>query len=126
MLGTFLVFLPERRNMRKKNNKKNNPNKKKPRIYVNNNHKDRLFIKLFGSPENKDSMLSLYNALNDTEYSDVDALELYTIEDVIFLGMKNDIGYILDGYLSLWEHQSTKNPNMPLRGFLYHAKMYEK
>ena len=109
--------------MRKKNNKKN---KKKQRVYVNNHHKDRLFIRLFGSPENKAGMLSLYNALNDTEYSDVNALELYTIEDVIFLGMKNDVGYILDGYLSLWEHQSTKNPNMPLRGFLYHAKMYEK
>ena len=109
--------------MRKKNNKKN---KKKQRVHVNNHHKDRLFIKLFGSPENKANMLSLYNALNDTEYSDVNALELYTIEDVIFLGMKNDVGYILDGYLSLWGHQSTKNPNMPLRGFLYHAKMYEK
>ena len=109
--------------MSKKNSKKN---KKKQRVYVNNHHKDRLFIRLFGSPENKASMLSLYNALNDTAYSDVNALELYTIEDVIFLGMKNDVGYILDGYLSLWEHQSTKNPNMPLRGFLYHAKMYEK
>ena len=109
--------------MSKKNSKKN---KKKLRVHVNNHHKDRLFIKLFGSPENKANMLSLYNALNDTEYSDVNALELYTIEDVIFLGMKNDVGYILDGYLSLWEHQSTKNPNMPLRGFLYHAKMYEK
>ena len=109
--------------MSKKNSKKN---KKKQRVHVNNHHKDRLFIKLFGSPENKANMLSLYNALNDTEYSDVNALELYTIEDVIFLGMKNDVGYILDGYLSLWEHQSTKNPNMPLRGFLYHAKMYEK
>ena len=101
-------------------------NKRKRKIHVNKKHKDRLFIKLFGSPENKASMLSLYNALNDTEYSDVNALELYTIEDVIFLGMKNDVGYILDGYMSLWEHQSTKNPNMPLRGFLYHAKMYEK
>ena len=109
--------------MSKKNSKKN---KKKQTVHVNNHHKDRLFIKLFGSPENKAGMLSLYNALNDTEYSDVNALELYTIEDVIFLGMKNDVGYILDGYLSLWEHQSTKNPNMPLRGFLYHAKMYEK
>ena len=71
-------------------------------------------------------MLSLYNALNGTEYDDVDALELFTIEDVIYLGMKNDVGYLLDSYMVLHEQQSTYNPNMPLRGLLYHAKMYEK
>ena len=112
--------------MRKKDNEKNDEIQKSQEVYVNDNHKDRLFIKLFGAEENKAGMLSLYNALNDTEYSDVNELELYTIEDVIFLGMKNDVGFILDDYLSLWEHQSTKNPNMPLRGFMYHAKMYEK
>ena len=93
---------------------------------INRNHKDRLFIKLFGSPENRGNMLSLYNALNGTAYEDAEALELYTLDDVIYLGMKNDVGYLLDSYMVLYEQQSTYNPNMPLRGLFYHAKMYEK
>ena len=109
--------------MSKKNNKKN---KKNRNVNINRKYKDRLFIKLFGSQENKANMLSLYNALSGTEHEDEDALELYTIEDVIYLGMKNDIGYLLDSYMVLHEQQSTYNPNMPLRGLLYHAKMYEK
>ena len=115
--------------MRKKNAGKAKKDKKIKRIrktVVNRNHKDRLFVKLFGSPENKANMLSLYNALNGTEYEDVNALELYTIEDVVFMGMKNDVGYLLDSYMVLQEQQSSYNPNMPLRGLLYHAKMYEK
>jgi len=117
--------------MRKKNNKrlanqKTAKAKKNHGRMINHNHKDRLFIKLFGSPENKANMLSLYNALSGTEHEDEDSLELYTIEDVIYLGMKNDVGYLLDSYMVLHEQQSTYNPNMPLRGLLYHAKMYEK
>ncbi|MBR4777700.1 MAG: hypothetical protein IK007_08840 [Lachnospiraceae bacterium] len=96
------------------------------KVGINRNHKDRLFIKLFGSPENRGNMLSLYNALNGTAYEDAEALELYTLEDVIYLGMKNDVGYLLDSYMVLYEQQSTYNPNMPLRGLFYHAKMYEK
>lgn len=117
--------------MRKRNNKhifnkKTSGAKKHRNKTVNRNHKDRLFIKLFGSPENKANMLLLYNALSGTEHEDEDALELYTIEDVIYLGMKNDVGYLLDSYMVLHEQQSTYNPNMPPRGLLYHAKMYEK
>lgn len=103
--------------MKRKTRKKRN---------INRNHKDRLFKKLFGSAENKANMLSLYNALNGSSYTDESQLLIYTIEDVVYLGMKNDVGYILDSYISLHEQQSTYNPNMPLRGFLYHAKMYEK
>ena len=117
--------------MKKKNNRKllaqrGKKEQRDQKLTVNRNHKDRLFIKLFGSPENRGNMLSLYNALNGTTYQDVEALELYTIEDVIYLGMKNDVGYLLDSYIVLHEQQSTYNPNMPLRGLFYHTKMYEK
>lgn len=60
-------------------------------------HKDRLFQRLFGDPANKESMLSLYNALNHTSYTDEGELEINTIEDVIYMGMKNDVSCILDG-----------------------------
>ncbi len=105
---------------------KRNRKSDKAKYGVNVKVKDTLFRNLFGTEAAKIEMLSLYNALRGTEYTDVSALEIYTIGNAIFMGYKNDIGFILDGYLSLWEHQSTKNPNMPLRGLFYHARMYEK
>ena len=93
---------------------------------IRRNHKDRLFVKLFGDPENKENLLSLYNALNDRSYDDPNELEINTIEDVIYMGRKNDVSCIIDAHMNLFEHQSTYNPNMPLRGFIYIAKLYEK
>lgn len=99
-------------------------------IYMNNriNHlyKDRLFKVIFGSPENKHNALSLYNALNGTDYKNPQDLTVYTIENAVYMGMNNDFSFILDGSLSLYEQQSTFNPNMPLRGLFYLSKQYEK
>ncbi len=89
-------------------------------------HKDRLFRKLFGDESNKDALLSLYNALNQTSYTDPSELTINTIEDVLYMSMKNDISCILDNQMVLMEHQSTFNPNMPLRGFLYFGKLYSQ
>ena len=66
----------------------------------------------------------MYNALNDTDYKNVEELEINTLDDVIYMGMKNDVSCILDSSMSLYEHQSTYNPNMPLRGFIYFGKLY--
>ena len=93
---------------------------------IRNDHKDRLFRKLFGDPANKESLLSLYNALNDRNYTDSDELQITTIEDVIYMGIKNDISCIIDDYMCLIEHQSSYDPNMPLRGFFYFGKLYDK
>lgn len=60
---------------------------------INNKHKDRLFRKILGDEKNKANLLELYNALNDTEYSNLDDLEITTIDDVIYMGMKNDISF---------------------------------
>ena len=93
---------------------------------VNEEHKDRVFKFLFGNPQNKDWTLALYNAVNGSNYEDPDDIQFNTIEDAIYLGMKNDISFIVLSELNLWEHQSTYNPNMPMRFFLYAAKLYEK
>ncbi len=114
---------------RKKLNDLNNRNKakkKKKKENVRREHKDRLFVKLFGDPENKRSLMSLYNALNNRNCTDPDEIEINTIEDVIYMGRKNDVSCIVDGHMNLFEHQSTYNPNMPLRGSIYIAKLYEK
>ncbi len=93
---------------------------------MNDEHKDRVFKFLFGNPENKHWTLSLYNAVNESSYSDPEEIQFNTIEDAVYLGMKNDVSFIIVEEMNLWEHQSTFNPNMPMRFFLYAAKLYEK
>ena len=93
---------------------------------VNRKYKDRLFCLLFGNEEYKDNILSLYNALCNTSYTNPDDIQIYTIDDVIYIKMKNDVSILLDSFLYLWEQQSTFNPNMPIRGFMYFGKMYDR
>lgn len=87
------------------------------------NHKDLLFCDIFSIKENA---LSLYNATNDTDYTDAEALEIYTIAKTLFITIHNDVAVCFHGHLELFEQQSTKNANMPLREFLYSAEEYAK
>ena len=93
---------------------------------INKKYKDRLFRKIFSDEKNKGNLLELYNELNGTTYSNLEDLEITTIDDVIYMGMKNDVSFLLDSTMSLYEQQSTFNPNMPLRGFMYFSKLYNK
>ena len=76
--------------------------------------------------ENQDDLLDLYNAMNNSNYTDATQLRINTIENVLYISMKNDVSFMIDGTMNLYEHQSTKNENMPLRGFLYFARLFEK
>lgn len=91
---------------------------------VNPKYKDTVFRKLFG--ENRANALSLYNAINGTNYTEDSDFEYTTLDDVVYMGIKNDVSFVIGTSLSLYEHQSTYNPNMPLRGFLYYADLYRK
>ena len=93
---------------------------------VNDEHKDRVFKFMFGNPDNRAWTLDLYNAINGSSYDNPDDIQFNTIEDAVYLGMKNDVSFIIVDALNLWEHQSTFNPNMPMRFFIYAAKLYEK
>ena len=62
---------------------------------TNTQHKDRLFKFIFGNPEHKEWTLSLYNALNGSDYTDPEAIEFNTIENVIYMGTKNDVSFIV-------------------------------
>ena len=90
-------------------------------------YKDRLFKAIFGrsTEESKKWRLDLYNALNGTEYPDPNELELNTIENVIYITMRNDISFLVDSEMNLYEQQSTSNPNMPLRGLMYFSQLYQ-
>ena len=93
---------------------------------TNRKYKDRLFRLIFADEKNKKNTLSLYNMLNSSSYENEEELEITTIEDVLYINMKNDLSFIIADSMNLYEQQSTHNPNMPLRGFLYFASLYEK
>lgn len=71
-------------------------------------------------------MLSLYNAVNGTAYSDAGGLEITTISDSVYMGMKNDVSFLLHSTMNFWEQQSTFNPNMPIRQLMYAGRVYDK
>lgn len=91
------------------------------KLKVNKKHKDKLFRKIF---RKKKDLLALYNALNGTAYTNEEDLEITTLEDVVYMGMKNDTSFIIDHIINLYEHQSSFSPNLPLRGLLYFADLY--
>ena len=89
-------------------------------------YKDRLFNFIFGSEENKAWTLSLYNAVNGSAYSDPNAIQITTIKEIMYLGMHNDVSFLIAEEMALYEQQSTYNPNMPLRMLQYAGNLYEK
>ncbi len=74
----------------------------------------------------KKELLSLFNAVNSTNYESEDELEIVTLENAVYMSMKNDVSCLLDMNLQIYEHQSTINPNMPLRNLMYITKQLEK
>ena len=92
-------------------------------VAANRKYKDTVFRKLFSDRKN---LLSLYNAVNGTAYTDETQLDIVTLENAIYMGMKNDLAFIINTNLFLYEHQSTYNPNMPLRDLFYISGEYQK
>lgn len=92
----------------------------------NAQYKDRLFNFLFGSEENKAWTLSLYNAVNGSSYDDPSEIKITTIKEVMYLGMHNDVSFLIAEDMALYEQQSTFNPNMPFRMLQYTGNLYEK
>ena len=90
---------------------------------TNRKYKDTVFRRLYSD---KRRLLELYNAINETVYSDPEALEIVTLENAVYMNMKNDLAFLMAFSLNIYEHQSTNNPNMPLRDLIYVAKEYQK
>ena len=95
----------------------------KKQLRSNRNYKDTVFRMLFSDRKH---LLSLYNAVSGAHYEDPEMLEIVTLENAIYMGMKNDLAFIIDTDLFLYEHQSTYNPNMPLRDLFYISSEYQK
>ena len=90
-------------------------------IPVNRNFKARIFEMIF---REKEELLSLYNAVNGTDYKNPDELEINTLENAIYMAMHNDVSFVIGLYVSLYEHQSTYSPNLPLRYLFYISDLY--
>ncbi len=88
-------------------------------VNANGKYRDRLFNFIFGREENREWTLSLYNAINGSDHKDASLIEFNTLEDVIYMGMKNDTSFIVSNSMSVYEHQSSYNPNMPARMLEY-------
>lgn len=85
-------------------------------VRVSRIYRDNLFRMIY---RDKEKLLSLYNAMNGTDYRDPDELIITTLENAIYIGIKNDLSFIIASELNLYEHQSTTNPNIPLRQLQY-------
>ena len=112
--------------MAKRRNKKINlkrEHSERSALTANRKYTDPVFRKLFSDRKN---LLSLYNAINGTAYMDASQLEIVTLDNAIYMGMKNDLAFIINTNLFLYEHQSTYNPNMPLRDLFYISGEYQK
>ena len=101
-----------RRKSQKRRNKKYQVNNRQ--LKAKRPYKDTIFRMLYHDKEN---LLSLYNA---------EDLQIVTLKNAIYMGMKNDLAFIMDMNLYLYEHQSTYNPNIPLRNLFYIADEYQR
>lgn len=88
---------------------------------VNRTYKSTIFTMLF---EDKQNLLELYNAVSGKHYTNPEMLEINTLENAIYMSMKNDVSFLIDSRLSLYEHQSTYSPNLPVRFLLYISSLY--
>lgn len=91
------------------------------KVTSNRVYKARMFEMIFSD---KKELLMLYNAVNKTDYADPEQLKVNTLENAIYMSMHNDVSFIINSQLSLYEHQSTYNPNLPLRYLFYTADLY--
>ena len=93
----------------------------------NRRYKDSVFADLFGEDKNaKKNFLALYNTLYAANYHSTSILKNIRLKQTMYMSFANDVSYLVDNkIIVLAEHQSTVNPNMPLRCLEYVTRLYE-
>ena len=94
----------------------------------NRRYKDSVFVDFFSEDRTaKANFLALYNALRGTDYQSTTILKNIRLKQVLYMSFANDVSYFVDNkIIVLAEHQSTINPNMPIRCLEYIARLYEQ
>ena len=92
---------------------------------TNREAKDALFQMIFGS-DHPENALSLYNAINGTDYTNIEDLKITTLRDALYVGIRNDVSFLFNHDMNLYEHQATYCPNMPIRGLEYFSDLYKE
>lgn len=82
----------------------------------NREYKSDVFSMLM---QDKERALQLYNVMNDSNYQNPEDVEMTTLDGGISLSVRNDASFVVDARLSIYEHQSTVCPNMPIRSLIY-------
>ena len=90
---------------------------------IQTKYKDTVFRFLFSDPVHA---LGLYNAINGTDYRDPSLLTFNTLENAIYMNIKNDLSFLLANQVNVYEQQSTPSANMPLRDLFYIADLFQK
>ena len=90
---------------------------------VTSKFKDNVFCMLY---RDKRNLLELYNALNNSAYTNVDDLQVTTLNGGSYMKYKNDASFLLCMSLYMFEQQSSKNPNMPLRFLHYVSDVFRE
>ena len=90
---------------------------------ANREYKSSLFSCIFSQ---KEYALQLYNALNNSNYDNPEDVIITTLENVVFINIYNDVSFMFNSTIQFYEHQSTFNPNIPLRNLFYLSNTYEK
>ena len=88
----------------------------------NREYKSDVFCMLL---EDRKNALALYNAINGSNHTNPEMVEICTLEGGISLTIRNDSAFVIDFYLNMFEHQSTVCPNMPMRNLTYVTPMLE-
>ena len=110
--------------MNNKSKEKERNDSADPAGKTNSKHKDTLFRCIFTFK--KEWLLELYNAVNGTAYTNPDDITFTTIGEAVYIEMKNDISFLISDIMNFYEHQSTFNPNMPVRMLIYSGMVYSR
>ena len=86
----------------------------------NREYKSDVFTMLMKYPE---YALQVYNAINGSDYDDPSLVEIKTLERGFSVTVQNDSAFVVDSNLSIYEHQSSVCPNMPLRSLIYFGEI---
>ena len=89
----------------------------------NREYKSDLFSMLL---QEKKYALEVYNALNGSDYSDPEEIEIITTEHGVSLSIRNDASFVIDRRINYYEHMSTYSTNVPLRLLIYFVNDLER